>query len=79
MGHQKFIPAFRATKIQVLSIDIEMNSVSFGKIYLTKRIFDHDIINFCCGFAEHTVSRRCVLKHPGLERPVPEVNNTQQD
>jgi hypothetical protein len=43
-----YIPltTFRAAKIQILAVMTQMNAASFGKINLTKRVLNHDIVYF---------------------------------
>ena len=73
----KFIPAFFAAKIQILSVDSQMHTVFFREIYFTERIFDHDVIDLAGSFVKYRFFRWSALKHPGFENPVAKVYNAQ--
>jgi len=53
MGGEELIFALGAAKLQLLLVKFQIHGVSFGKIGLTIRIFNHDIINLPGLFARN--------------------------
>jgi hypothetical protein len=58
------VPAFVAAKIQIFSMIIQVNALSPWKIYLTNRIFDHEIIHLIvCLVRQALIYRSADLFH----------------
>jgi hypothetical protein len=66
MINEIFIFAQDTTKIKIFSVDIQMHAVSFGKIGLANRIFDHDVINLGCSLGRNRPRGGPGWKHPGF-------------
>ena len=58
------VPTGRAAEINIMSIEFQMDGIAPWKISVTKRIFDHDIINLPASRIGNLFLRPGVGKHP---------------
>jgi hypothetical protein len=77
-GH-KFISAFGTAKIEILSIDSLMDSISLGEINFTKRVLYHYIGNLTCTFAEDSFPGWVTGYQPGFKNSDNKINNPYKD
>jgi hypothetical protein len=71
---QVMVPAFRAAKTEIPAPDGVLNAISAGKVNVTCRAFDHDVVDLPRRPLRAGLPARQALANPGLQGAIPQVD-----